>query len=209
MQKIGQLQTYVEVKETDDATFLHPIGQEDQSRLIKMRFLSEQPTKLFVEAVNPQTGEFGELRYLTQIEPGLDQIEFYYRGSFVLRLVGGNVWLDTFDNTAFEIESADPDSFARLWEREERDPRILEIERAARHNSMRLEEQMRAERAAFREEMAAIRQEVQKNVTPPSSSSSSSAGSQSAQSSAPASTGDNKSAATAAGPNGGEPQGNA
>lgn len=211
MQKIGQLQKYVLIKEDQKPTFFHPEGSEDQARLIKMRLLSEQALNIFVEALDadPDTGEIPDIRFLTSVPAGLEQIEFHFLGSFALIFVGGNVWLDTFDNTAFDIEMIDATSFARIHEREERDPRILEIERAARHNSMLLQQQMEADRAAFREEMARFAQEAQKNVATSSSPASSATASASAQSAAPASTGDNKSPAATSGANGGEPQGNA
>lgn len=151
MQKIGQLQSYVRVTEVDGAFFAHPEGQADQSRLIKMRILSEASVNLFVvtDQTDPETGEvFEHIQFLTNVPAGLEQIEFYYLGSFALQPSGGSIWLDTFDNTAFNVESVDPESFARIWEREERDPRILEIERAARHNQERMRAQMEADFAA-------------------------------------------------------------
>lgn len=165
MQKIGQLQTYVEVPEAQAPVFRHPQGN-DQSRLIKMRILAENSVNLFVERLDadPDTGEVEPIRFLAHIAPGMEQLEFYYQGSFSLQAVGGSIWLDTYDNTSFNVESVSPESFARLWEREERDPRILEIEQAARHNQARLQQQMEADRAAFRAEMEAVRAEVQKNV---------------------------------------------
>ncbi|KGE02474.1 hypothetical protein [Rhizobium sp. YS-1r] len=164
MQKIGMLDAFVRLSETEDATFSHPAGNDDQSRLIKMRVLAENPVNLFLERLDadPETGEVGELRFLTHVEAGLDQIEFYYRGAFALRVKGGTIWLDTADNTAFNVESVSPESFARLWEREERDPRILEIERQARHNQMILQQQMEADRAEF----FAMMEAMKKNVTP-------------------------------------------
>lgn len=181
MQKIGMLQAFVELKETEDATFVHPQGQEDQSRLIKMRILAEHAVNLYIVPVDYEYASYDEdgvllpgrvvehydepefVRFLAHVEPGLEQLEFYWRGSFCLRLIGGGIWLDTYDNTAFNVESVDPVSFARLWEREERDPRILEIERMARHNQMALQEQMRADMAAF---AANLEARYQTNVTP-------------------------------------------
>ncbi len=218
MQKIGQLQAFMELKETQDAMFVHPLGQRDQSRLIKMRILAEHPVNLYVVPVeyDYDTGEVIEhlddpsaVRFLCHVEPGLEQVEFYWLGCFCLRLIGGNIWLDTYDNTAFNVESVDPDSFARLWEREERDPRILEIERAARHNKLLLEQQMQADRAAFRAEMAAYREEVRSNVAASPSSSSSQAGSTTAQSAGVSSASDNASAVATPAGNGGEPEANA
>ncbi|UIB81370.1 hypothetical protein [Flyfo microvirus Tbat2_83] len=180
MQKFGMIAAFVELTETDDATFVHPEGQADQARQIKMRINAEQAVSLWVvpvefdyDYVDPQTGErVGQVvehhddpeftRFLAHIEPGLDQLEFYYQGSFCLRVKGGNIWLDTYDNTAFNVESVDPVSFARLWERDERDPRILEIERAARHNQNLLRAEMERDRAEF----AAMMAEMKNSVTP-------------------------------------------
>lgn len=181
MQKIGMLQAFVELKETEDATFVHPQGNEDQARLIKMRILAERAVNLYIVPVEYQHAWYDEngvrqpgrvtahhdepdfVRFLAHVEPGLEQLEFYYRGSFCLRLMGGDIWLDTYDNTAFNVESVDPVSFARMWEREERDPRILEIERQARYNQMRLEEQMRADFAAH---AAMLEERYKTNVAP-------------------------------------------
>lgn len=182
MQKIGMLQAFVELDETGDATFVHPEGNADQSRLIKMRILAEKPVNLFIVPVeydyiegtvteHHDSDDF--IRFLTHVEAGMEQIEFYWQGSFCLRFkpTGAmegeavRIWLDTYDNTAFNVEASDPTSFARLWEREERDPRILEIERAARHNQMRLQAQMEADRAEF----ANMLSEMKKNVPPAAS----------------------------------------
>lgn len=172
MQKIGMLQAFVQLAETEDATFVHPQGNEDQARLIKMRILAEKPVNLYLIPVvydyeNRKVIEHHDdpdlIQFLTHVEPGMEQIEFYWKGSFCLRLMGGNIWLDTYDNTAFNVESVDDVSFARLWEREERDPRILEMERAARHNQARLREEMAADMAAYREQ---LRQEFAANVAP-------------------------------------------
>lgn len=37
MQKLDQIQKFVVLAEGEDATFVHPVGQADNSRLIKMR----------------------------------------------------------------------------------------------------------------------------------------------------------------------------
>lgn len=176
MQKIGMLQAFVQLSETEDATFVHPQGNEDQARLIKMRILVEKPVNLYLipveydyenRKVTAHHDEPEFIQFLTHVEPGMEQIEFYWRGSFCLRLMGGNIWLDTYDNTAFNVESVDDVSFARLWEREERDPRILEMERLARHNSRILDEQRAQDYALYEERMAALEAKYQQNVTPP------------------------------------------
>lgn len=158
MQKIGMVQAYLELREGSHATFVHPQGMLGNSRLIKMRMLAESAVNVYLipveydyeaQAVIDHQEEPDDVRFLAHIAPGMEQVEFFYEGSFCLSLVGGSIWLDTFDNTTFNVESADPTSFARLWEREERDPRILEIERAARHNTERLRQQMEADMAKY------------------------------------------------------------
>jgi hypothetical protein len=163
MQRIGDLQTYVKLSHNQDAIFIQPQAL-DQARQIKMRFLSEGAANAYLVPIfyDHEAQKIVEIhddpdftRFLCHLAGGLDQIEFYWKGSFALRLVGAQAWLDTYDNTAFNVEAADPLSFARLWEREEVDPRILEMERAARHNQMLLKQQMAADMAAMRQEMEA------------------------------------------------------
>jgi hypothetical protein len=169
MQKLGMIQAYSPLNEGQDAIFVHPQGNLENSRLIKFRLLAETDIRLFVvpveydydlQQVTVHHDEPDFTLFLSALKPGFEEIEFYYRGSFCLRVTGGNVWLDTYDNTALNIEGASTESYARLWEREERDPRILEIERAARHNTMMLQQQMEADRAQF-----AAMMEQMKNVT--------------------------------------------
>jgi hypothetical protein len=169
MQKLNMIEAYRELPEGENAVFFHPEGQETQSRLIKMRINAPQPVNLWltpVDRIDPETGEVDEASiFLGHADAGLEQIEFYYRGSFALSALGGAIWLDTVDNTYFSVEASDDTSYARLWEREERDPRILEIEQAARHNQRILMEQMAADRAAFAAQMQALTESVKTNVS--------------------------------------------
>lgn len=183
MQKIGQLQTYVEIPEAQAPVFLHPQGS-DQSRLIKMRILAENSVNLFVERIDadPETGEIEAIRFLAHVAPGMEQLEFYFKGSFALQAVGGSIWLDTYDNTSFNVESVSPESFARLHEREERDPRQLEMEQVARHNRRIFEEQRAADLAEYEARLIAMEERLLKSVTPPSSAPSAPATSVPAQS---------------------------
>lgn len=171
MQKLNMIQAFAELPEGTDATFAHPEGQADQARLIKMRINSPQDVNLYITPVDIdfETGEVvthdeASTRFLAHVAAGFEQLEFYYHGSFCLAAVGGSVWLDTYDNTAFSVEASDFTSYARLWEREERDPRILEIERAARHNQEMLLQQMAEDRAAYAAEMRALAEKVTANV---------------------------------------------
>ncbi|MBT9371786.1 hypothetical protein [Rhizobium sp. CSW-27] len=177
MQKLNMIQAFAELPEGTDATFQHPQGQAEQARLIKMRVNAPQAVNLYITPVqiDEETGEVtshdeaGSI-FLAHVAAGFDQIEFFYRGSFCLAALGGSIWLDTSDNTAFSVEASDYSSYARLWEREERDPRILEIERAARHNQEMLLRQMAEDRAAFAAQMAQLAEKVTPNVSASSAS---------------------------------------
>jgi hypothetical protein len=170
MQKFNMIQAYAELPEGTKALFSHPEGQADQSRLIKMRINAPNACNLYITA--EETGDEdgvlseGETRFLAHVAAGHEQLEFYYKGSFILETVGGSIWLDTYDNTAFSVEASDFTNYARLWEREERDPRILEIERMARHNQENLMRQMKADREAYAAQFAAMAEKVTNNVAP-------------------------------------------
>lgn len=212
MQKFNSIQAFAELPEGNEATFLHPEGQAEQARLIKMRVNAPQPTNLYLEPVEVdyETGEISavpdaEHRFLAHVGPGLENLEFYYKGSFSLSAIGGAVWLDTSDNTSFSVEASDFTNYARLWEREERDPRILEIEQAARHNQRVLMEQMAADREAFRREMEALAAKAKPDVTPSPAPADSGAASSVAPVSPVAPAGDPQPATPAPAGAGGEP----
>lgn len=210
MQRLGMIQAYGRLVEGEDAVFVHPQGNLDNARLVKFRLISESDVQLYLVPVDYDYAEGNitahyddpeRTMFLTALKPGFDEVEFHYRGSFCLRVRGGSVLLDTYDNTALDIESADPTSFARLWEREERDPRILEIEQIARHNRMALEQQMMKDRAEF----AAMMEELKaKNVSTSGGASELASQSGEAEGSGVSSAGDNDESGTPAGGNGGE-----
>lgn len=165
MQKLDQIQKFALLTEGHDATFFHPQGQEGQSRLIKMRLNAPTALNLYITpvTVDPETGEIREHHsedqiFLAHVAPGYEELQFMFEGSFCLNAIGGNVWLDTYDNTRWNMEASDPTSFARIFEREERHPAILEMERMARYN----QELMRQQNAA---DMAAAIQALEKRMT--------------------------------------------
>ena len=161
MQKLLQLQAYKNLAESQSVVFVHPQDNLDQARLVKFRLITEQPVTLKVSLVpyNYDTGEIGQevadTRLLTVVQPGFEEVEFYYQGTFALNVLGGDIWLSTFDNAFVSTQPSDLTNYARLWEREERDPRILEIERAARYNQARLAEQMQQDFARHAEALEA------------------------------------------------------
>lgn len=210
MLNIGQLQAYVQLKEMEDATFVHPLGM-DQARKIKMRVLAENEVKIFIVPVefDYETGEVTEhhdaateTRFLCHLPAGLENIEFFWYGSFCLRVHGGDIWLDTYDNTGFNIESADPTSYANIVEREARNPVILEMERLARHNTRVMEEQM-ADMRQLQAQLEAAR------VNPSASAASAPTASVQPQGSGVSPTSDQQAARPAESGTSGEPQTNA
>lgn len=205
MQKIGQLQTYVEIRDGTAPVFLHSAGSE-QSRLIKMRLLAESAVNLFVERIDPDpvTGELEPIRFLAHIAPGFEELEFRFLGSFALQPVGGNVWLDTYDNTAFNVESVSPESFARLHEREERDPRQLEMEQIARYNQRLFDQQRAADRAEYEARLIAMEERLARNVNSPSSATGAPTASPGAQSTSVPPTDDQSDDTSSEGGNGGQ-----
>jgi len=169
MQRLNMLQGYQRLAEATGAVFQQPVDNADQSRLVKFRIITEQDVVLKVSDCDfdPETGEVGELgepRLLTVVKAGFDEVEFNYLGTFQLDFMGATeIWLDTFDNAFVSTEPADLTNYARLWEREERDPRILEIERAARHNQMLLQQQMRED---FERHAAAMEAKYAQSAAP-------------------------------------------
>ncbi|MBY5568145.1 hypothetical protein HFO55_12980 [Rhizobium leguminosarum] len=155
MQRINMLQGYSRLAAATGAIFIQPVDNADQSRLVKFRIITEQDVVLKVSdcVFDPETGEVSELtntRLLTVVKAGFDEVEFYYLGTFSLDFMGpAEIWLDTFDSAFVSTEATDFTNYARLWEREERDPRILEIERAARHNQTLLQQQMAEDFARY------------------------------------------------------------
>lgn len=212
MQKLNQIQKFAVLQEGTDATFVHPDGQADQARLVKMRLNAPQAVNLFITPVDidMETGEVvrhyaDDQIFLAHVEAGFETIEFHYHGSFCLNAIGGDVWLDTYDNSTFSVEASDPTSFARLFEREERHPAILEMERMARYNAEAMRQQnardMEAAIAAMEARMA---QNVVTSATPASGGTTGGNGDATAPVSSGAGAGDPQADAAAAAGTGGQ-----
>lgn len=154
MQRLGQLDGYTPLGEKEIVTFRHPESSLENSRLVKLRVIAENETALYYAVgAKPAPDAF---QLLTVVCVGFDEIEFYVLGDFHLAARGGEILISTFDNSSVYLGPDDTESFARLWEREERDPRILEIERLARHNAEALRLQMAADFAAHEARMREI-----------------------------------------------------
>ncbi|TLX08083.1 hypothetical protein [Rhizobium sp. MHM7A] len=206
MQRLNMLQAYQRIAEASTTVFQQPVDNAEQSRLVKFRIITEQDVVLKVSdcVFDPVTGEVSDVtntRLLTVVKAGFDEVEFYYLGTFALDFMGAvEIWLETVDSIVVETAAADLTNYARLWEREERDPRILEIERAARYNQMQLQAQMQEDFARYAAAMEA--KYAQSAVTAPASGGTTST-EPVVSASAPA--GDTTTATAPAGGTGGEP----
>lgn len=161
MQRFNMIQGYKRIEEGSSVTFAHPEELVGQARLIKMRLNVPYPVNLWItrmDTIDGITGEFidEEQTFLAHLNAGFEEIQFFYEGSFSLTALGGDIWLDTFDNASVNVEPTDYSNYARVWEREERDPRLLEIEQAARHNQRIREEQFARDKAQYDEMKAEI-----------------------------------------------------
>lgn len=162
MQRIGSIGSFNLVEEGKSYRFPVAEGREG-SRQVKFRTLAYQTVQMWIEPeADPESGEVAEPLFLTVPAVGLDEIEFYITGEFTLTVVGGSIRLDTFDNAYQDVGEGNPDeSFARIYERQDTDPRILEIQQMARYNERRLEEQAALDRAKYNEALAKFQQEAQ------------------------------------------------
>lgn len=154
MQRLGQIESYQSLSEKEIATFKHPESMGENARLVKFRIISESETALYYALGEQPNADSFQL--LTVVPAGFDEVEFYILGTFHLAAKGGEIMLSTFDNSVVYLGAGETESFARLWEREERDPRILEMERIARHNAENLRLQMAADFAAHEARMREI-----------------------------------------------------
>nr|QJB21574.1 MAG: hypothetical protein [Microvirus sp.] len=145
MQRLGQIENYQSLSEKEIATFKHPESMGENARLVKFRIISESETALYYALGEKPNADAFQL--LTVVPAGFEEIEFYILGTFHLAAKGGEIQLSTFDNSVVYLGPGETESFARLWEREERDPRILEMERIARHNAENLRRQMLEDQA--------------------------------------------------------------
>lgn len=212
MMKLNMIEAYRELAEGENAVFFHPEGQEDQARLIKMRINSAWPVNLWitpVDRIDPETGVVDEEpMFLGHVDPGLEQIEFFYKGTFALSAQGGAIWLDTYDNTAFSVEASDTSSYAIPNERPEIDPVTAQINQMIRERQREFEAQRLRDRYEYE---ARIRQLEERVTNVSTSAAPASGGTSSGEQALPtgAPSGDPATATTSAAGTGGEPDGTA
>lgn len=154
MQRLGQIIDYAPLSEKEIATFLHPVSSSENARLVKLRVIAENETALYYAlGEKPKADAF---QLLTVVPAGLEDVEFYVLGTFHLAARGGEVMLSTSDNLVFNLGPDEAESYARIWEREERDPVLLQMDQLARQNERRLREQLLADFAAHEARMREI-----------------------------------------------------
>lgn len=164
MQRLGMLDGYMPLSEKEIAHFRHPESSAENARLVKFRVIAESDTALYYAMGDKPKPDGFQL--LTVVRAGFDEVEFYILGDFHLAAKGGDIMLSTFDNTVVYLGPKETESFARLWERPEVNPEILEMQRIARHNADLLRAQMAADFAAHEQRMRAIRDDRETSSRP-------------------------------------------
>lgn len=164
MQRLGMLDGYMPLSEKEIAHFRHPESSAENARLVKFRVIAESDTALYYAMGDKPKPDGFQL--LTVVRAGFDEVEFYILGDFHLAAKGGDIMLSTFDNTVVYLGPKEAESFARLWERPEVNPEILEMQRIARHNAELLRAQMAADFAAHEQRMRAIRDDRETSSRP-------------------------------------------
>lgn len=211
MQKINSLEGYARVKEGVAVSFTTEEYLADQARRIKLRVNAPEEVRLFVTALpetfDEETGELTSPEYfLGYVAPGFEEFEFAFTGNFMLRAVGGEVWLDTYDSANFVVQNADDENYARVYERPEEDPLMTQMKFIARQNQRQRELEREQDRIEFERILAqrlAAREAA--NVIPPATSSATSETGTAAGSPAVGAPADNGASATPAGGATGEP----
>lgn len=210
MQKINALEGYSRVKEGVAVAFTTEEYLADQSRRIKLRINAPEEVRLFVTALpetfDEETGELTSPEYFLGIARAFEEFEFAFTGNFLLRAVGGEVWLDTYDSANFVVQNADDENYARVYERPEEDPLITQMKFIARQNQRQREYEREQDRIEFERILAerlAAREAA--NVIPPATSSATPEASSPAGGATVGAPTDNGASATPAGGTGGEP----
>lgn len=212
MQRVMSIQNYKQVLPSQAVTFaVQEEHLRTSGRVIRLRVNAPEDVVLYatdlLEAVDPDTGELSSARYLVAtVKAGFDEIEFVYTGDFALH-ASGEVWLDTFEGSTFVVEPADFETYARVFEREEEDPRVAEFRALQRQLVREREYQRIQDRIEFEARLAAIEAKGSTNVTPPANPASPPASSAPAGGTPVGASDGNASAEPAAGGNGGEPNG--
>lgn len=174
MQKLNSIQTYKKVEEGQAVVFRTEEYLRDQGRVIKMRINTAQDVRLYVTNMQEHVSDDGELledsRLLAVVKAGLDELYFAYHGDFRVEAVGGDIWLDTYDASNFEVQPTDLDSYARVLEREEIDPRVAAVQYEIRKAQREFAAQREQDRLEYEARLAAIEAaKAPANVTTPAS----------------------------------------
>lgn len=160
MQKLNSIQAYKLVEEGQAVVFRTEDYLRDQGRVIKMRVNTANDVRLYVTNMEPHVTEDGELvedtRLLAALKPGLDELYFAYHGDFRVEAVGGEIWLDTYDASNFEVQPTDLESYARVLQREEIDPRVAAMQYEIRLAQRQFQLQMERDRMEYEQRIAAL-----------------------------------------------------
>jgi len=214
MRKLNSIQHYTHVKEGEAITFtVTEAHLQENGRIIKLSVNTPDQIRLYVgalpETFDKETGELTSPEYfLGFVDRTAERFEFAYQGDFVLRAVGGEVWIDTLDSANFVVEKADEDNYARVYERPEEDPIMTQMKFIARQNERQRQLDREQDRIEYEARIAALEAKAQANVTPSATAPATSAASSSAGGSTVGAPDDNGTTATPPGGASGEPDAN-
>lgn len=173
MRKLNSIQHYTHVKEGEAVTFtVSEAHLKKNGRIIKLSVNTPDEIRLYVgalpETFDKETGELTSPEYfLGVVDRTAEKFEFAYQGDFVLRSVGGDVWIDTLDSANFVVEKADEGNYARVYERPEEDPIMTQMKFIARQNERQRQLDREQDRIAYEARIAALEAKAQANVTSP------------------------------------------
>lgn len=214
MRKLNSIQHYTHVKEGEAVTFtVTEAHLKENGRIIKLSVNTPDEIRLYVgalpETFDAETGELTSPEYfLGFVDRTAEKFEFAYQGDFVLRAVGGEVWIDTLDSANFVVEKTDEDNYARVYERPEEDPLITQMKFIARQNERQRAYDREQDRIAFEARLAELEAKAQANVTPPATAPATPAASAPAGGASVGAPDDNGATEPPSGGTGGEPDAN-
>lgn len=212
MQKLNSIHAYKRVEEGQAVVFTTEDYLREQGRVIKMRINTANYVRLYITNMEPHVSEDGELvedsRLLAALKPGLEELYFAYQGNFRVEAVGGEIWLDTYDASNFEVQPTDLDSYARVLQREEIDPRVAAVQYEIRKAQRAFAAQMEADRREYEQRIAALEAaKAPANVAPTTTAAAPSTSGTGSQQPALGGEGSDGSTGAAASGTGGEPNG--
>lgn len=171
MQRIKSVQNFKQVLPSQAVTFeVQEAHLQENGRRILLRVNAPEDVALYTtslpERMDRETGELLGRHFLATVKAGFDEVDFVYTGDFALH-ASGEVWLDTYEGSTFVVEPSDFETYARVFERPEEDPRVAEYRALQRQMQRERDYQRQLDRIEIEERIAAAIEQVKANVIPP------------------------------------------